>query len=956
MPQVIAGLYEVGDVIGSGGSGIVYLARHRRLNKLVVLKADKRTLAVKPEILRREVDALKNLSHTYIPQVHDFVAEGDTVYTVMDYIEGESLDKLLRRETSFSQAQVVEWACQLLEALCYLHSRPPYGILHGDIKPSNIMVTPEGDIRLIDFNIALAIGEEGAVKAGYSRGYASPEHYGSDFSDEDTVADSATDVMTEDETVVMSDHERASASSGYSSRPGMLDVRSDIYSLGATLYHLLSGERPAERAEDIIPLSNREFSPAVVAIIQKAMQSDPAKRFQSAEEMREAFLNLHRNDPSAKRFRLVRAGAIAFSIILSLTGAGVSQLGLHRMERQKANLVLAGQSESALRAGDPASAIAYALQAIPQEEGVWALPCPAEAQKALTDALGVYDLTDGFKSHAIAELPAEPYAVAISPDGKTAAAVCEGQTVIFSAENGELIQTLETEKTALAEAVFADDRTLIYAGDGALCAYDFVAGKPCWSAKAVTGLTVSGDKKTVAAVYKDESVGAVFDAKTGTALAAVPFRNRQQSKARNDIFANPQDNLFALNQNGTLLAASFADGSLTIFDLNDSEKDIELFEASDYYHFEGGFFGKYFAFSASGETESVFAVIDTELMEQVGGFASERIFHVQADENGIYLSSDNLAVQLQPETGEQQEIAYLNADIRDFYHDTGFTAATTDEKRCMFYDANANLITTMQMEQDIDFISMAQGTAVLGGRDHAALHILRYENGAGQAAGAYDPGYEHDEARLSADGSTVMLFRYDRFRLCKPDGTVIGDFEIPEPEQVHDQQFRRDENGSYLEVIYADGLIRAYRAVDGALLREERGEAPDPSLFEVFETDRWRIEAPLHGVPVVYDRASGEKLRELETEAYLTYVTQAGEYVVTEYVTADGDRYGLLLNEACEPIAELPGLCDIIDNQLVFDDWRGHLRKSHIYSLEELIDMGKAALESAPIEQEGGLD
>ncbi len=181
MSRIIASTYEVVREIGSGGGGIVYLGRHLRLGKWIVLKADKRTLSAKPEALRREVDALKDLSHTYIPQVYDFVVEDGTVYTVMDHIEGESLDKVIKRGEEIPQAQIVEWACQLLEALVYLHSRPPHGILHSDIKPANIMRTPQGDIRLIDFNIALALGEEGAVKVGFSQGYASPEHYGLDY-------------------------------------------------------------------------------------------------------------------------------------------------------------------------------------------------------------------------------------------------------------------------------------------------------------------------------------------------------------------------------------------------------------------------------------------------------------------------------------------------------------------------------------------------------------------------------------------------------------------------------------------------------------------------------------------------------------------------------------------------------------------------------------------------------
>ena len=174
MPEIIAGIYRIDKKIGSGGGGVVYIGEHMRLGKRIVLKADKRKITAKPEILRREVDALKNLSHTYIPQVYDFVTDGDTVYTVMDYIEGESLDKPLKRGERFSQPEIIKWSCQLLEALSYMHSRPPHGILHGDIKPANIMLDPEGNICLIDFNIALALGEEGAVKVGYSQGYASP--------------------------------------------------------------------------------------------------------------------------------------------------------------------------------------------------------------------------------------------------------------------------------------------------------------------------------------------------------------------------------------------------------------------------------------------------------------------------------------------------------------------------------------------------------------------------------------------------------------------------------------------------------------------------------------------------------------------------------------------------------------------------------------------------------------
>ena len=182
MPRIIADIYEIEREIGAGGGGVVYLAKHLRLDKRVVLKGDKRSLTAKQNTLRREVDSLKNLSHTYIPQVYDYVIDNDTVYTVMDYIEGDSLKKALEEGKRFEQARIVKWAGQLLEAVDYLHKQPPHGILHADIKPANIMLTLRDDIKLIDFNIALMLNEDGAVAVGRSFGYASPEHYGAAYS------------------------------------------------------------------------------------------------------------------------------------------------------------------------------------------------------------------------------------------------------------------------------------------------------------------------------------------------------------------------------------------------------------------------------------------------------------------------------------------------------------------------------------------------------------------------------------------------------------------------------------------------------------------------------------------------------------------------------------------------------------------------------------------------------
>lgn len=227
-------------------------------------------------------------------------------------------------------------------------------------------------------------------------------------------------------------------------------------------------------------------------------------------------------------------------------------------------------------------------------------------------------------------------------------------------------------------------------------------------------------------------------------------------------------------------------------------------------------------------------------------------------------------------------------------------------------------------------------------RDRQSVELLRLENHPEAQLATYDPDYSHNEARLSADGATVMLFRYDAFRVCGLDGSVVADVEIPDAEQVYDQQFRREGQESWLEVIYNDGTVRCYSAADGTLLSEEQGAEPDRTLYEEFFTDHLKITSPLHALPAAYDRETGELVRELESDAYLTYVTQVGDCVVTEYISAQGQRYGLLLDGQCRTLADLPELCDILaDGTLVFDDMRGNLRQSRIYSLQELLALAQ---------------
>lgn len=936
MSEIIASTFEVINKIGSGGGGVVYLANHLRLNKQVVLKADRRKISTPPELLRREVDVLKDLSHPYIPQVYDFFAEGEVVYTVMDYVDGESLDRPLKRGERFSQPQVIQWAIQLLQALEYLHSpthgTPPRGYVHSDVKPANLMRRANGDICLIDFNISLALGEDSVI--GASAGYASPEHYGLDYS---FSGDTAT---MKQETQTMDDRTATMTMPGIR-RKIRPDVRSDIYSTGATLYHLLSGRRPAKDALEVAPLSEMEVSPQIARMIAKAMAPNPQDRYQTASEMLWELEHLRENDIRTIRHKRRVKTTVAALAVMFLLGGLLTFTGLKQMERAqaagKAAAEMAEQalsavsgSESAYRNGDIPGAIRLAMDALTLESS----PYEAPAQKALTDALGVYDLSDGFRPARTLILPSAPLKAVLSPEGSRAAAMVSGKLLVFDTASGEKLAELPAEASALSEAVFAGEDRILYAGEGALRAYDLAAGRELWSGKAATGIALSADGSTAAAVYKGENMAAVYDAATGEVRQAVTFGERQQSVIANDVFADPEDGLFALSSTGRWLAVSFSDGSLEIFDLQDSAGDLSIFDASEYTHFEGGFYGPYLAFSAAGPEESVFAVIDAEAQVQTGGFASANPFRVQADEDGILVATENILVRLDPETGEQEELAYTEGDITGFAHHGGYTLTALSDS-FGFYDEAAALVE--QRDGLCDFTAIAGETALTADRNTPCLRILQMERHPEAQIFAYDRSYVHDEARISREGN-VLLYRYDGFRLYAPDGGILKEEALPDPEQVYDQQFRREAGGEYLEVIYNNGTSLCYSATDGRLQEERAGTPPDGSLDEEFITDRLRITAPLHGTPKVYDLESGALVRTLEEDDYLAYAAQVDGGIMTEYITARGERYGLLLNEDCETLARLPGLCDVTeDGVLVFDDNRGNLRESRIYSLQELM-------------------
>ncbi len=947
MSQVIGGTYQIIEKIGAGGGGLVYLGHHLRLDKKIILKADRRISHSKMESLRREVDALKNLSHTYIPQVYDFLIEDGVAYTVMDFVEGESLEKPLKRGEYFSQSQVIAWACQILEALEYLHSREPNGILHADIKPANIMLTPQGDIRLIDYNIALALGETGAVAVGRSFGYASPEHYSLELQVTEQGRAVATQIETEvDETSVETQWEKRQYSGEYSgsasSNPVFLDVRSDVYSLGATLYHLLTGRRPPKEIISDVYFPQNEVSVAVQKIVKKAISINPEDRYQTAQEMHEAFLSLWDNDPRMVGHRhKVRLATAVLSVAL-IVGGGMTFMGLKQMELDQAAQLGAAQSASALQQGNAETAVDLALEALSKSQTY-----TAQAQKALTDALGVYDLTDGYKLYKVVEQDSETIQVTISPQGTVAAAFCAFTLSIIDTETGEVMVELPTVQSALADMIFVTETTLLYSGETGITLYDIANNTVIWQGDLATDIALSSDGTTVATVYGDAGEAIIYSI-DGIELQRVSFGNSKQSVPINAILGNANDNIFALKGDGTQLAVSLEEGVLTVYDLTGAEQHLQLYDSGVNAHFEGGFYGDYLAFSVTDGDGSLFAIVDTVAQAQTGGFYLTSKVGVKTDEFGIYLSNENVVVSIHPETGEQVELAYTgDAQVTDFAKGTQYTLVLTDDGGYSFFDQTATLL-GKQIDEDHgnQYGALAGEYAIVGGLETALVNILQLENHADATVFTYDPSYTHDEARLSEDGTQAIFFQYTGFRIVSDDGTVINTVDMPYAENIYDQQYLRTDDGDQLVVTYYDGTIMTYNAETGILLSTEQGEEPDKSLLQIYEFDLWRIEAPLHGAATVYDASTGAEIAQLQSDAYLTYVTQVGDYAVAEYISALGERYGLLLNNQWETLAELPNLCDIVGETLIFDTQRGELRQTQIYSIDELLVLTEIFRES----------
>lgn len=297
---VLDGKYEILKKVGQGGMSIVYLAMDNRLNKQWAVKEIKndgsKSTATLLKGLEREANILKDVDHPVLPRIVDIINENGTIYVVMDFVEGKPLSDVLKVEGAQDQTKVIEWGRALASALDYLHSMDP-PIIYRDMKPANVMLKPDGSVKLIDFGTAkeYIIENNADTTALGTRGYAAPEQFGD-----------------------------AQGRGIYNT-----DARTDIYNLGATLYHLVTGKNPCEPPYEIKPI--REWNPALSSgfeqIIIKCCQPSPEDRYQSCSELLYALDHYNELDNEYKA--KARKKVITFAVMagLSILSAGCAVFG-----------------------------------------------------------------------------------------------------------------------------------------------------------------------------------------------------------------------------------------------------------------------------------------------------------------------------------------------------------------------------------------------------------------------------------------------------------------------------------------------------------------------------------------------------------------------------------------------------------------------------------------------------
>ena len=447
--SLVDGKYKILNKVGQGGMSVVYLAMNEKANKQWAVKEVRKDGIKDFEVVKQglvaETDILKKLNHPHLPSIIDVIDTDDSFIIIMDYIQGNSLNKALDEFGAQPQENVIDWAKQLCDVLGYLHTRTP-AIIYRDMKPSNVMLKPDGNVMLIDFGTAREFKEKNLADTTClgTVGYAAPEQFGG---------------------------------------MGQTDARTDIYCLGATLYHLVTGMNPCEPPYEIKPI--REINPALSSglerIILKCTQRDPNARYQSCAELMYALEHYEEIDDIYRKKQKRKFGWFLTTSILTVVFALTSVWGFFSAENKK---------------GENYDTILHGVETVEEKEKVSQYykaittdPTRTEAYLGIDGGKGLIDylVNDGV-------LSSEEHSVLAKLKG--------GLEQVDSRGYSTTVNVLEELQTANPEGYLAVCNEI---GEAYLYYYDIGVEKDKYAAAAAWFRHAQGDAYPLAKVYCDIS-------------------------------------------------------------------------------------------------------------------------------------------------------------------------------------------------------------------------------------------------------------------------------------------------------------------------------------------------------------------------------------------------------------------------------------------------------------------
>jgi len=492
--SLVDGKYRVLNKCGQGGMSVVYMAMNERANKTWAIKEVRKDGVRNFDVVRQgllvETDLLKRLNHPNLPSIVDVIDGDGSFLIVMDYIEGKTLQDVLGEYGTQPQESVIDWAKQLCDVLGYLHSRKP-PIIYRDMKPSNVMLKPDGSIVLFDFGTAREYkfsSMEDTTCLG-TRGYAAPEQYG-----------------------------------GH----GQTDPRTDIFCLGVTMYHLITGHNPGEPPYEMHPIRqwNPNLSAGLENIILKCTQADPADRYQSCAALFYDLENYQLADTRVRAKMLTKFRGFAVTALLA-AACGAGALSFYFLEESETGNTYTACVENAEKSSGTQKT-GYLKQAInlePEKGDAWNMLVEEYARDQVfssdedTELQGIMMVTgdrnesniDAFRSGNPDEYESFCYDVGVlyyyyleSGNGKTQAG-----TYFAVAKDSEFLKETIPSKVARAERLYEISSYYSRLGTVDITGDSMISYQEYWDtlAELSAGNLVELDNPTTALLMYREMVG-----------------------------------------------------------------------------------------------------------------------------------------------------------------------------------------------------------------------------------------------------------------------------------------------------------------------------------------------------------------------------------------------------------------------------------------------------------------